>query len=288
MATHVDIDKTIPVDNKDVLVTGISKSALRWFIACLSLILFIAIICLSYSIGVSDVEKGAIPIIRADGGIVKVRPDNPGGKKYPHQDLTIYNSFRDDIADKEIQLKDNLEKPLPFAPAEQKMVEQENQINNLQEVSKTENNSVSTLENSEDLKLKTVSEGQDATQKAMQTNQVETEIHKIVKQAEVVNKEETNKINVLQKTDEKPLSTSGSFLQIGAFRSESDALVGFNRAKAKFSELALTKYIIVKADLGSKGIYYRLRVGPFENKQKSLNVCSTLKSKGQPCLYISQ
>ena len=72
--------------SQSVLMTGISKSALRWIVASLSLILFVTIVCLSYSIGVGDAQNGAIPIIRADGSAVKVRPDNPGGRKYPHQD----------------------------------------------------------------------------------------------------------------------------------------------------------------------------------------------------------
>ena len=57
-------------------------------------------------------EKGSIPIIRADGRPIKIRPENPGGRQYPHQDLVIYNSFRSDISEKETYLKKSPEKPL--------------------------------------------------------------------------------------------------------------------------------------------------------------------------------
>jgi cell division protein FtsN len=287
MTTHIDKDTkpnhNMSSDNRDILITGISKSALRWVIAGLSLILFIAIICLTYSIGVGDAEKGAIPIIRSDGTAFKVRPDNPGGRKYPHQDLTIYNSFRDDISDKDVQFKKNPEKPIPFSPPEQ---------------------AVSTDTQNDSMKLMTVSE---TTEPDMKTSDVksshikntangesEQEIKKIVTQSEVKPEIKKPQPQIQPTIQEKPVTATikpvaqgnQSYLQIGAFRSESEALSAFQKTKSKFSILSGTSHNIVKADLGSRGIYYRLRVGPFDSKQKSLDVCSHLKAKGQACLYI--
>ena len=48
----------------------------------------------------------------SDGRPIKIRPENPGGRQYPHQDLVIYNSFRSDISEKETYLKKSPEKPL--------------------------------------------------------------------------------------------------------------------------------------------------------------------------------
>jgi cell division protein FtsN len=84
------------------------------------------------------------------------------------------------------------------------------------------------------------------------------------------------------------VKNGNAYLQIGAYRSEADALVGFTKAKSKFSQLSSAGHNIVKADLGTKGVYYRLRVGPFASKEQSLNVCSQLQAKGQACLYIPQ
>jgi cell division protein FtsN len=294
MTTPIDknMNNDMAMSNKDILMTGISKSALRWVIASLSLILFTTIICLSYSIGVSDAEHGAIPIIRADGSAVKIRPDNPGGRQYPHQDLTIYNSFRDDISEKNNQLRDNLEKPMQAIPTEQ--INDNAHTSNV--TNQTHQNTNVAPSQEDDVSLTTVSAQtpkQETTPPSvtMQTTDAETQINKIMT-------DNNNTVNnpvkpVLQQiTQPKPVATltgtSGNFLQIGAFRSETDALAGFNRAKSKFNVLSNAGYNIAKADLGAKGIYYRLRVGPFASKEQSLAFCSKLQAQGQPCLHIAQ
>ena len=39
-----------------------------------------------------------------------------------------------------------------------------------------------------------------------------------------------------------------------------------------------------KADLGTKGTYFRVQAGPFTDKAAAKDVCVKLKAKGQPCL----
>ncbi len=285
--------------SRDTLVTGINKSAVRWLVAGLSLILFAAIIGLSYSIGVGDAEKGAIPIIRADGTAVKVRPDNPGGRKYPHQDLTIYNSFRSDILEKDVQLKDDIEKPVSLLPTKQDISGNDMPVSGQMNNPPSTNDSVGS--NDDKIQLMTVSESHTPETPPVSTEktdiihaqakiQAEEAIKNIVTQSAVAKPVITKPVVLkIEPVAPKPIVQNGkAYLQIGAFRSESDALGAFKRAKGKFSELSSVSPVIVKADLGAKGVYYRLRVGPFDGKQKSLNVCAGLKSKGQPCLYIEQ
>lgn len=296
MTTPIDnnIHKNMALSDKDVLMTGISKSAVRWVVASLSLILFTTIICLSYSIGVNDAEQGAIPIIRADGTAVKIRPNNPGGRQYPHQDLTIYNSFRDDVSEKNNQLRDNLEKPMSSMPTQ--VSDNATQENNVQN---------DTAIAHDDVPLETVTVSQRPTEKSL-----EKPLEKPLAELKLNSKEDSEaKINnivavntnpvtqpVPQAQIQKPVTqpplqaTSGNnhFLQIGAYRSEADAVAGFNRAKSKLSSLAGANYNIAKADLGAKGVYYRLRVGPFASKEQSSAFCAKLQAQGQPCLYISQ
>jgi hypothetical protein len=329
------IDKNMNTDkallNKDVFMTGISKSALRWVIASLSLILFTTIICLSYSIGVSDAEHGAIPIIRADGSAIKIRPDNPGGRQYPHQDLTIYNSFRDDITQKDTQLKDDVEKPMVSVPSE---AEQDIVQNSVQDTTQDATNKILQITDNnpnvnvqpDEVPLTTVSqapptpkefpepvnsavtqrpntpimEQQPAYNNTMQNADADSE----QKIKNIVRIMDSQKPPVVQPTEtvipkpiieQKPTApnpipvakTNGHYLQIGAYRSDTDALAGFKRAKGKFSVLSNANHHIVKADLGTRGIYYRLRVGPFASKEQSLNFCSKLQSQGQACLYIA-
>ncbi len=40
---------------------------------------------------------------------------------------------------------------------------------------------------------------------------------------------------------------------------------------------------IQRADLGAKGTYYRVRIGPFASRPEAVDLCETLKARGQDC-----
>jgi cell division septation protein DedD len=44
---------------------------------------------------------------------------------------------------------------------------------------------------------------------------------------------------------------------------------------------------IQEADLGAKGIFYRVRVGPWENRDDAIEVCEALKAEGGNC-FVTQ
>jgi hypothetical protein len=80
-----------------------------------------------------------------------------------------------------------------------------------------------------------------------------------------------------------PAAGGKAKIQLGAYRSESEAKSAFSKMKDKFPDLADRSPIIVKADLGAKGIYYRLRVGGL-SVADAKSLCSSLTSKGQACI----
>ena len=57
--------------------------------------------------------------------------------------------------------------------------------------------------------------------------------------------------------------------------------------KAKHKALAAETPIVVRADLGAKGIFYRVRLAGFEDLNAAKKSCSKLKSGGVPC-YVSK
>jgi len=42
--------------------------------------------------------------------------------------------------------------------------------------------------------------------------------------------------------------------------------------------------LVRRADLGSKGVYYRAQVGPFESADEANQFCGDLKSAGGQCI----
>lgn len=78
----------------------------------------------------------------------------------------------------------------------------------------------------------------------------------------------------------------GSHLvQIGAFRSEAEAEGQWTRLEGKLGDYLDGKSEDVeRADLGDKGVYYRLRIGPFASSDEAKTYCAGLKERGTDCL----
>lgn len=87
---------------------------------------------------------------------------------------------------------------------------------------------------------------------------------------------------------EKPAATpakSGNYkVQLGAYRSEKEASEAAAKIMRKFPEANGHAQNIVRADLGEKGIYYRLRLTGFATTAEAKSFCATLSAKSQPCL----
>ena len=81
-------------------------------------------------------------------------------------------------------------------------------------------------------------------------------------------------------------AAGGSFLvQLGAFTSEDQAQSHATQIVGRHADLLNgLNQDIQRADLGAKGIYYRLRFGPFGSRKEAAEKCSALKSAGQDCV----
>ena len=74
-------------------------------------------------------------------------------------------------------------------------------------------------------------------------------------------------------------------VQIAAFRSEQEALTAWGGMQRRHGDLlAQLGPDIQRADLGDRGVYYRLRVGPFYEKGSADGFCTDLKARNQDCL----
>ncbi len=92
-----------------------------------------------------------------------------------------------------------------------------------------------------------------------------------------------------QKADAKPVTKKSNgggsaSVQLGAYRSEEEAQDAWNKMHLKHKELSDKSPTIVRADLGSKGIYFRLRINGLDDASDAKSLCSALSSKGQPCI----
>lgn len=87
--------------------------------------------------------------------------------------------------------------------------------------------------------------------------------------------------------DGKTASTTppeGARAQLGAFKSQAEAETQWKKIAKKFaSDVKGKDHYIVRADLGAKGVFYRLQVAPFGSSPEVEKFCVSLVSDGQGC-----
>jgi cell division septation protein DedD len=67
-----------------------------------------------------------------------------------------------------------------------------------------------------------------------------------------------------------------------------DARSSYASMQQRFSSvLGKLDPVIQQADLGDKGIYYRVRVGPWASRDDAIQVCESLKAAGGNC-YVTR
>ena len=106
----------------------------------------------------------------------------------------------------------------------------------------------------------------------------------VPKKPEVKKEEEkTSQVKVVS----KPQPKTGVFVQLGSFRSADLAHLSWNKIKSRVPEIIGKKQdLIEKADLGNKGVFYRLKTGPFASRKEGLDFCLKLIRLNQSCIVL--
>jgi hypothetical protein len=85
-----------------------------------------------------------------------------------------------------------------------------------------------------------------------------------------------------------PSAKGGYVVQVSSRRTEGEAEAAFRSLQARYSSvLGGHPHIIKRADLGSRGVYYRAMVGPFGSRHEAAELCGDLKAAGGDCIVQS-
>jgi hypothetical protein len=80
-------------------------------------------------------------------------------------------------------------------------------------------------------------------------------------------------------------ASDGFMVQLSSQKTETEAQSSFRSLQAKFpNELGGLQPVIRRADLGSKGTFYRTMVGPFGSAQEASQFCANYKAAGGQCV----
>lgn len=231
----------------------------------------------------------AIPTLTAVGGPIKEKPDDPGGMNVPHRDKTVYEILEphSETSETEVLL------PPPETPEPLRNYAQPNGPATLDGPGPA----VSTTEPAQ------IPEPADNSE--FGPEDVSAFAEAVTESAEVVAEDasagetsgEDDLFDFLETSDAESTTIAGAEdketfpqIQLGSFRSESAAQVAWNRLKEQAPSLINPlSPIISQADLGSeRGIYHRLRAGPFEDADTAIALCNALKAQSLDCLVVSR
>lgn len=84
--------------------------------------------------------------------------------------------------------------------------------------------------------------------------------------------------------------SSGPYLaQLAALQNEAGAEVAWQRIAARAPGLfAAAQLDVERADLGQRGIYYRVRAGYFADRASAAEFCERVKQLGQDCIAVAR
>lgn len=216
------------------------------------LIVFAAVVWNTYRQGVRT-DASPLPVITADAPDFKRLPDDAGGFEVPDQDRHIYGAFESDGETIESQTPNT--EALSGGPAESA--------------------STTDVEPADLRRLTAIDEPAGRFQRPVSEVGIAPQPSLPVPDPSLP-------------AAQFEFSPNGTYLvQIAALRNEAGALRAWedavNAHPAIFSGAAQS---VQRADLGSRGIFYRLRAGRFSDRDSATAFCSALKEVGRDCIVV--
>jgi hypothetical protein len=194
---------------------------------------------------------GDVPLIRADERPTKVKPERPGGMEIPDRDNLIYSPSRPAVE----HLLPPPEKPLPrpAAPPTQAAAGGSPQLPAVAPPTPVPPAAVNQPQQLATAPSAVVAPGAPAPPKPP--------------------------------AGQAAPKTGGTRLQLGSVRSEEAAQQEWERIKRKNADLlGSLSATPIRADLGDKGVYYRIQTAPVADPAAAERLCSQLKQRDIGCI----
>lgn len=218
----------------------------------------VAVVWVAYQQGVRQADRGEPPLITAEAGPIKIAPEERGGVVVPDQDKMIYENSGANEQTVE-RLSPPPEQPrevpqpaaritLPGAPASEPV--------------EAVDEALPPPAPSEDTSAREVAPVAEAPPVAPPAPPPAAEAAPVA---------------------------SGFVVQIGAFPSDAEAAAQWQSVKSSHGAvLSGLKPDIKRVDLKEKGIWFRLRVGPFDTRADAVAACEALKARGAGCMVTAR
>jgi len=254
-----------------------SRLPLLIVLALLVLAMFAGFVWLAYSEGVAR-GRSEIPVVTAEAGPARTAPANPGGAATPYKGFKIYEQPAppDDGAGQAVSPRaDAAAKPAPAQPA--------------QAPKPAPAAAAAAPKPAPAAKVETppvkVAAATPAAKPAPAANAAPAPAKPSAPATAAPKQLTAATASPAPAAAAPPANASGAYvLQIGAYKSQAEADAAWNAYKAKHAAL-LAGYSpnVAQADLGDKGIWYRLRIAGLSSKDVAEGLCDRLKADGGGC-----
>jgi len=249
-------------------------------------------------------DKGAsvdadVPLISAEDGPVKVRPEEPGGLDVPNRDKYVYKSLTDESAEPDVeQLLPPPEEPVESIVEAVNTAADEAAEAQVAATSESEKLEVATDDTPSPEEISAAETPSEPELKATPEPDAAPELTEPVK-VEAASSEPASPVEsaptaeasaVPEAEPAKPANASSAAVadnfrvQFASARSEDGAESEWRKLQGRQSELLGGLNLrVVRADLGDKGVWYRARIGPFSDRTGAGELCDSLKKVGVDC-----
>jgi SPOR domain len=210
---------------------------------------------------------GDIPLIRADTRPMKVKPAEPGGMQIPDRDMLIYGESRPAVE----HLLPPPEQPMarPAPPPAPPAEAESSQPSAVPQAPAAETAPIATAPNAA------------ATPASTPVVPAQPE------QPAAVPPANPRRTPPKAAPAEATSTTGGIRLQLGSVRSEGLAREEWDRIKRGNADLlGNLSAVAVRADLGDKGVYYRIQTGPVGGAARADRICGRLKQRHLDCMTV--
>lgn len=236
----------------------------------------------------ADGERVEIPLIKRDSAAVKVRPDDPGGMDVPDRDKLVYNRIGSHGTSEDVErLLPVAERPvLPpsVADALKNTAEPKaGQTENL--LAKQEVPAPVAVQRPRTKVVNALATPKKVEPAPVKKAPTDAPVVKKTAPAEKVVKAAPAKAPV---TATSTAPVAGDYqVQLLSLKSKAAAEKAWTTILRKHKSLLSSQPAdIVRADLGAKGVFYRLRTGAFKQKAAASALCKSLTAAKQGCFVV--
>lgn len=255
-----------PDDGYDAREGGGRRGMVLLAVSVVVLLAAAAMAWSTYNLGLREGGRQAPPRIVADAGPFRTEPADPGGFQAPDQDIEVYDTLTG--AEREVEER--------FAPPPEEPLEQ----------ALAPPAPPTTID--PDVEQPAPEDPERGVQIVEDDGLAPTELRPAP--------EEPAPAPVQQAEAAPPAPAApaadggGSWLvQIAALRSEEEARATWSRVSAAHPELMRPASMdIQRADLGERGVFFRLRAASFSAKEDADEFCARLKRAGQDCIVVAR